>query len=510
MSIQNDLIGTRQALRIHPMVLSRWLVPSIIVLMLGSVAVFGAVWPLWIDEIFTARVAGLGDPSRIIGALMNGVDGSPPLLALVTSLFVRMIPLDPELVLRLPALMAFGGFLLGVVRLFRSRMSAGTLATCVLLAGLLRLDTGFTARPYAFALCFSIWFIVWLFDAHASGKLRSWLLASAFLALAIASQYYCVFLFVPMAVLIGTRLLAERKIDPKVTLTVISTGAVLALHLPIILILRTWTKHYWSKPGLDHIFQLETLLLAVALSIAAIGMVMSTDIRRIVRNEVTAERLFLLTLAALPMIVVPIIRLTTNAFVDRYLTFSVIGLVGVIGWMLDLPQVQVWLKRVTIAGFVGAVLVQCVAAVQPRVWLPRYEAALDACRALGVVVVCPSTCVVTEASHYNKANTGFLAYPLDQEAEIIGAKSDTSFRIMKANGEAGYMQTVDLKALLAKGDVFAILTDERLTYEKWVQDEAVAAGYRLREVAAFPGVRKEDGRSIKVMMASRDAVSVQE
>ena len=69
------------------------------------------------------------------------------------------------------------------------------------------------------------------------------------------------------------------------------------------------------------------------------------------------------------------------------------------------------------------------------------------------------------------------------------------------------MQTVDLKALLAKGDAFAILTDERLTYEKWVQDEAVAAGYRLREVAAFPGVRKEDGRSIKILMASRDLAS---
>ena len=123
------------------MVLSRWLVPSIIVLMLCSVAMFGTVWPLWIDEIFTARVAGLGDPSRIIGALMNGVDGSPPLLALVTSLFVRLIPLDPELVLRLPALLAFGGFLTGIVRLFRSRVSAGTLATCVLLAGLLRFDT---------------------------------------------------------------------------------------------------------------------------------------------------------------------------------------------------------------------------------------------------------------------------------------------------------------------------------------------------------------------------------
>ena len=175
--------------------------------------------------------------------------------------------------------------------------------------------------------------------------------------------------------------------------------------------------------------------------------------------------------------------------------------------MLDLPPVQVWLKRVTVAGFVGAVLVQCVAAVQPRVWLPRYEPALDACSELGVVVLCPSTCVVTEASHYNKANTGFLTYPLDQDAELRGAKSDTSFRIMKANGEAGYMQTVDLKALLAKGDAFAILTDERLTYEKWVQDEAVAAGYRLREVAAFPGVRKEDGRSIKIFMASRDLAS---
>lgn len=507
MSIQNDLIGTRQALRIHPMVLSRWLVPSIIVLMLCSVAVFGTVWPLWIDEIFTARVAGIGDPSRIIGALMNGVDGSPPLLALVTSLFVRMIPLDPELVLRLPALLAFGGFLMGNVRLFRSRMSAGTLATCVLIAGLLRLDTGFTARPYAFALCFSVWFIVWLFDAHATGKLRSWLLASAFLALAIASQYYCVFLFIPMAVMIGTRSLAERKIDSKVVITVISAGAVLALHLPIILILRTWTKHYWSKPGLDHIFQLETLLLAVALSVGVVVMLMTTGIRHITRSEFTRERLFLLTLAALPMIVVPVIRLTTNAYVDRYLTFSVIGLVGVIGWMLDLPQVHFWLRRATIVVFIGAAFVQSSTSVQPRVWLPRYEAALDACSELGVVVLCPSTCVVTEASHYNKANTGFLTYPLDQDAEIRGAKSDTSFRIMKANGVAGYMQTVDLKALLAKGDAFAILTDERLTYEKWVQDEAVAAGYRLREVAAFPGVRKEDGRSIKILMASRDLAS---
>ena len=491
------------------MTLSSWLLPSIIVLMLTVATGIAFSWPLWIDEIFTARVAGLGQPPRIIGALMSGVDGSPPLLALVTSLFVRMMPLDAELALRLPSLLAFGGFLLGLVRLFRNRMSAWTLTSCVLLAGLLRLDTGFTARPYAFALCFSVWFIVWLLDAHASGKLQSWLLTSAFLALAIASQYYCVFLFIPMAVLVGTRLLAERKIDSKVAITVISAAAVLALHLPIIFVLKSWTKHYWSKPGLDHIFQLETLLLAVALSVAAIGIVMSTDFRRNVLKEVTAERLFLLTLAALPMIVVPVIRLTTNAFVDRYLTFSVIGLVGVIGWMLDLPQVQVWLKRVTVAGFVGSVLVQCVTTVQPRAWLPRYASALDACSGLGVVVLCPSTCVVTEASHYNKANTGFLAYPLDQEAEIIGAKSDTSFRIMKANGEAGYMQTVDLKALLAKGDAFAILTDERLTYEKWVQDEAVAAGYRLREVAAFPGVRKEDGRSIKILMASRDSAQAQ-
>jgi len=480
-------------------VVMRWLTPVTIGILLLISAACATWFPLWIDEIFTYRVARLGSPSLITAALMQGVDGSPPLYALAASVTMRILAFDLELGVRLPSLIAFAFYLIGVLRISKMFFGGVSPLFCVVTAGLLRLDTGYTARPYAFALCFSAWMVVHLLDAIRSRKLASWLWSTLFFALAVASQYYCIFLLVPVAILVIGRRFHAGHWEWRTGSYLLTAGGVLALHYPLITVLRGWTKSYWSKPGLNHMFQPETLLVAIAL--AGIGFAMmsrGSSIKRESKDRLVVF-LFLLTLASLPLFVVPLIRITTNAFVDRYLTFTVIGLVGILGWMLDGLRQKSAMRWGVMTTILLPLIWQAYGACQPRVWLPRYMDALTFCKTLNVDVLCPSTCVVTEASLYQPEFASFLAYPLDQQAELIGASSDTSFRIMKAQGNAGWLRTAVLSEMCVKGKPFAILTDERLTYEKWVTDVVLAAGCDVREVAAFQGAKLSDGRSVKVL-----------
>lgn len=480
----------------------RWLPNAIIAALVILAAVLGTYWPLWIDEIFTLRVADLGSPLRIVGVLLKGVDGSPPLYALAASVTMRLFPFDMEMGIRLPSLIAYALFLVGILRISKGLFSGATPMFCVMTAGILRLDTGYTARPYAFVLCFSVWMIAHLLDGLRTRSLASWLWSMMFFALAVASQYYCIFMLIPVAVLVLGHGCRSGHWEWRAGLFLIAAGGILAVHYPLITVLREWTKSYWSKPGLMNMFHLETLLVAIAL----MGLGLAIMHRSKTVMDKASDRLltgfFLLTLASLPLFVVPLIRVTTNAFVDRYLTFTVIGLVGVLGWMLDALQCRPWLRRGAMTAIFLSVFWQGYGACQPRVWYPRYMDALTFCSTLKVDVICPSTYVVTEIALYRPDFAKFLAYPLDQQAELIGAASDSSFRIMKANGDIGWLRTEVIRDLCAKGKPFAILTDEQLSYERWVGDVVIASGFDLQEVAAFEGAKPSDGRSIKVHYAT--------
>jgi uncharacterized membrane protein len=306
-------------------------------------------------------------------------------------------------------------------------------------------------------------------------------------------------MLVPVAILVIGQRFQSGHWEWRAASYLLAAGGVLALHYPLIAVLRDWTKAYWAKPGLSQMFQPETLLVAIAL--AGIGFAMMSGGSSIKRES--KDRLivffFLLTLASLPLFVVPLIRITTNAFVDRYLTFTAIGLAGILGWMVDGLRQKRSLRWGVMTAILPLLIWQAYGACQPRVWLPRYMDALTFCKTLNVDVLCASTCVVMESSLYQPEFASFLTYPLDQQAELIGSSNDTSFRLMKAQGNAGWIRTAVLSEMCVSGKPFAILTDERITYEKWVVDVVMAAGCDVREAAAFQGAKLSDGRSVKVL-----------
>jgi hypothetical protein len=122
--------------------------------------------PFWFDEILTLAVATQPSPAAIWEALEQGVDGNPPTFHLIEKAFGSVASgsvasgfsrkfLSPELMYRLPSIVAFALTLVAVFLFVRHVAGAwsGTAAAAMLLPTQLFTVHAVDARPYALVAC---------------------------------------------------------------------------------------------------------------------------------------------------------------------------------------------------------------------------------------------------------------------------------------------------------------------------------------------------------------------
>jgi hypothetical protein len=235
------------------------------------VATLSHVKLLWLDELITLHIAGLGSASSIWRALASAADPNPPLTHLAVLGSLRLFG-DHELALRLPAIL---GYWVGILSLFlflRRRLPAiWSLAGTILSMANAAFDYSYESRSYGIfyglamlaLLCWSR-----AVDPAASTTRRRICLCGMAIALAagICTNYFAVLAFLPIAGGELVRSLRRRRFSPHVWIAwAIAATPLLAFHSLIQASVHRFAPHAWNKVSIGTAFDAYTQMVEVIL-----------------------------------------------------------------------------------------------------------------------------------------------------------------------------------------------------------------------------------------------------
>jgi hypothetical protein len=294
--------------------------------------------PFWHDEIYSLLLSHL-DLGHMWTALKEGLDSSPPMADLLIKAAGALWG-EGNIVSRLPAMVGFWVFSLGLFSFVRRRLSIGYAFTALLLP----LSTGafvyaIQARCYGIILGFcGLSLVSW--QAAAEGRRRA--LALPVLAISLAgalvSHFYAVLLLLPYGGAELWRTARRRQIDwPMWGALCIGGGVGLAICYPLIVATRVYRGHPWAVPhfrGLAEFYptELQPLLTAaiVFLVLGAAWMMFRgraslnlATMPKLPEHEVVAAVLFIL----IPAVGLVSALLVTRMFSDRYFISAIAGVV---------------------------------------------------------------------------------------------------------------------------------------------------------------------------------------
>lgn len=216
--------------------------------------------PFWHDEIYTILLARL-DLAAFRGALLAGVDLSPPLNTLLTRGAVA-IGGDGLLATRLPALAGFWAAVAVVFVFVRRRSNAAMAAAAALL---LCFTAGYRfsyeARGYGVMMGLGALSLhAWSEAAAGRRRRRHVPLLGAALAAGYWANYHAVFAAAPILTGELTRSVRERRIDAAIWAAI---GASLLALLPLVPLIRIAASHvatFWHKPAFADLLPTYTFL----------------------------------------------------------------------------------------------------------------------------------------------------------------------------------------------------------------------------------------------------------
>lgn len=322
-----------------------WIVGAVSLLYLSVTCVLAQYKLFWNDELFTVYISRLPMLSDIWAILATGVEQLPPTFHVLTRGVVHLFG-EQHLTVRLPAILGVGatGVCLFVIVSRRTSTAYG------LIAMLLPLVTqaysyAYEARPYGLVLAFAAGsMLCWQSAAEGHRRVLSLAGLTATLAAALASHYYAVLVFVPLAAAELARSLGRRRLDLAIWLAFCLATIPLWAFLPLIQAGRKLTTTFWAKPRWrDMIGFYHNVLSPAAVPFLAIILILA--IYAIVRSSAATERK-LTTVAppprhevvaaigylAIPGIAVVLAKFVTGAFTDRYALPAVLGLALILPW----------------------------------------------------------------------------------------------------------------------------------------------------------------------------------
>jgi 4-amino-4-deoxy-L-arabinose transferase-like glycosyltransferase len=234
---------------------------------------------LWADEFITYYIAKLNSVGGIWSALSRGADPNPPLSHLLVMWSMRLFG-DSAFAVRIPAIITV---LVGVICVFlflRRRLPVvfAAAGTCLFLSTA-ALNYAYESRSYALILGFSMLSLLLWSEAVDGNHERAATIGLAItLGAGIASNYFCVLAFFPIAAGELIRDLRHRKIEWRIWTALAIGGLPFLFFLPLINhSIAQFGPHAWNKPKLDVIADSYTemveVVLAPALAILGIGII---------------------------------------------------------------------------------------------------------------------------------------------------------------------------------------------------------------------------------------------
>src|SRR5215813_7592238 len=304
---------------------------------------------LWNDELFTLYIARLPTYADIWSFLASGVEQLPPTFHILSRLCMKLFGMNPW-ALRLPEILGVGVMSLCLFVVVSRRSSAAY----GLIAMLLPLVThvfyyATEARPYGLVLgCAALSLLCWQSAADDRRRVLSLVGLAVSLSAALASHYYAVFIFVPLAAGEIARTVVRRRLDPSMWLAFALATLPLWVFLPLIQTGRRLGATFWARPrwfdmvtfypnllgltasgGIFLFIAILSLLTTYALVRSSIGAEPKHGATsRIPVPEVVAALWYL----AIPALGVLLAKVATGAFTDRYALTAVLGLALIIPW----------------------------------------------------------------------------------------------------------------------------------------------------------------------------------
>ena len=339
---------------------------------LYAMAVMGAAIhrDFWLDELVALHVSTLPSVRDIWSALLQTVDGNPPLYYLLSRPLLRGLG-ETELVARLPAILAFWGAglcLFAFVRRHTSAVAASIALVCFAQSG--AIAWAYEARPYAVVLGFAgLALLSW---QRCAGSSRH-LLWPAALALRIAglvsTHFYAVLLIVPLALAETARCIGRRRIEWATAVALCAGVTPLIFWMPLVRNVRgkvadnALHADYFARPTVGALYDsysslvgqlIPALLVSLILTLFLMARRREPDGQEDGRRSSIpfAELALAAGLATFPILVFLVAVLVTHTYVLRYVLPGALGLAMLAGFVAHLAL----RKRPAIALAVLAIL----------------------------------------------------------------------------------------------------------------------------------------------------------
>lgn len=427
--------------------------------------------PLWTDELLTLFMSQQPTVSDLFTAIREGADGQPPLYDLIVR-GLRPVLVTDSLRVRLPSTIGFFLMCVCVFVFVRKRLPALYAMLAALVAVRLAWPYSFEGRAYGIVLgCVSLALVCWQ-AAVQTGSMRAHAGLTLSLACAIAFHYFAVFVVCGFLAAGSIRWWKLRKIEFRLLTALILPLMIIPLHLPFIRASQPFQKYFWSKAKLSTLYSyyLETLSpLAVVILLSALCalFVVAWRIRRPQLPVLadyplwTDEWIVGLGLVILPGVVIVTTLLTSQAFIDRYVLWSAIG-VGVC-LALALHKLVHGNRSVAVV-VVLPLLLWCMetafkAAIEP----PRFRYAGDLPLVIQNIPSEPKPVVITydhafmELWFYSRPDLQQrLVYLIDQDLERRYAHTDTTSRIFSPLRRRVPVGVVDFDSFIAMHSRFLL------------------------------------------------------
>lgn len=297
--------------------------------------------PFWLDEILTCIMAHQPNVAAIWSGIRQGVDSQPILFDLIERA-VTILP-NAEIAMRLPSVAGYACVLICLFVFVRRRSGAvyGLVAAATAIMTSL-FSYAIEARPYSMvAACVAIALVAY---QRVSSLRWAGLMALA-LVTANCLHYYSIFALVPFAVAETVYSWQVSNIRWATWIALLVGVSPFVVFWPILAHLKAvlgGNKWLWpSLADLIHVYgnflnisSYLGLAIAIVCAVALLGVFFSTAANGLTlrcnsfANELgtlLSERILIVSLLAIPLLVIVTTRLLHGGYMDRYVLYAVLG-----------------------------------------------------------------------------------------------------------------------------------------------------------------------------------------
>lgn len=307
----------------------------------AAMVVLSSRKPMSFDEMFTYRIAQLPSVAAIWTGMADGLgETNPPFMHTVAH-FTLLLPLPPELAIRLPSMLGYWAMVTCVLSFVARRVSplSAAVATAVLSC---QFSYAIQGRAYGVVLGLSgIAFLLWQSATESARPVWQSIALGLCLATATFAHFYGFLLILPLALAELVRYRGGSRVSVPILGSLLVGLLPMAALLPFARYSRTWSATFWGQPHPGSALSAYNALCGEPLSLvianAAAWMAASFLRKADARRQAGFSRPDAAIIAACLLMPVWVFLLSiyTRAYSPRYGIIMIPGAAMVTAWMLQ-------------------------------------------------------------------------------------------------------------------------------------------------------------------------------